>query len=43
MNIAIIGGGISGIYCAHLLEKMGNNVTVYEKNKFGGCIEYIEY
>lgn len=43
MNIAIIGGGISGLYCANLLDNLGHKITVYEKNKFGGCIDYIEY
>ena len=32
MNIAIIGGGASGLVCAIKASKKGNNVTVYEKN-----------
>lgn len=43
MKIAIIGGGISGLYAAKILTNLGHNITVYEKNKFGGCIEYIDY
>ena len=31
MNIAIIGGGASGVMLAHLLEKE-TNVTIFEKN-----------
>ena len=32
-NVAIIGGGISGLYIANLLRKNSNyQVTVYEKN-----------
>ena len=43
MNIAIIGGGISGLYCGNLLTELGHNITIYENNKFGGCIDYITY
>lgn len=43
MKIAIIGGGISGLYAAKILTELGHNITVYEKDKFGGCIEYIYY
>jgi len=36
-RIAIIGGGISGIAAANILQKDGHTVTVYEKNaKIGG-------
>jgi len=31
-NIAIIGAGASGLYCAILLAKSDFNVTIYEKN-----------
>jgi predicted NAD/FAD-binding protein len=34
-NIAIIGSGISGLTCAHLLDPE-HNVTVYEKNHYVG-------
>ena len=34
-NIAIIGSGISGLTCAHLLDSE-HNVTVYEKNNYVG-------
>ena len=43
MKIAIIGGGISGLYAAKILTDLRHNITVYEKDKFGGCIEYIRY
>lgn len=33
MNIAIIGAGPAGCYCAYLLAKQGHKVTIYEKNK----------
>jgi D-amino-acid dehydrogenase len=37
-NIAIIGGGISGILSAYFLHKSGNKVTVYEENTVArGC------
>lgn len=34
-NIAIIGSGISGLTCAHLLDDK-HNITVYEKNHYVG-------
>jgi predicted NAD/FAD-binding protein len=34
-NIAIIGSGISGLTCAHLLDAE-HNITVYEKNDYVG-------
>lgn len=34
-DIAIIGGGISGICSAYFLHKKGYSVTVYEANKIG--------
>jgi hypothetical protein len=43
MKIAIIGGGISGLYAAQILTELGHKITIYEKDKFGGCIEYIYY
>jgi digeranylgeranylglycerophospholipid reductase len=33
MEIAIIGGGPVGCYCAYLLAKSGHNVSVYEEHK----------
>lgn len=33
MNAAVIGGGLSGLTAAYLLEKEGIDVTVYEKNQ----------
>lgn len=33
MKVAVIGGGLSGLIEAYLLEKEGINVTVYEKNE----------
>ncbi|RXJ98816.1 amino acid dehydrogenase [Arcobacter sp. CECT 8986] len=34
-NIAIIGGGISGIFSAYFLHKSGHKVTVFEESKIG--------
>lgn len=40
MNIAIIGGGLSGLLCAFLLEKKGYSPTIYERlPKVGGVID----
>lgn len=37
MNIAILGGGITGLTAAYYLQKKGHTVTVFEKNiDFGG-------
>ena len=33
MKVAVIGGGLSGLIAAYLLEKEGIDVTVYEKNE----------
>ena len=35
LKIAIIGSGISGLTCAHILDKK-HNVTIYEKNDYFG-------
>ena len=35
LKIAIIGSGISGLTCAHLLDKK-HNVSIYEKNDYFG-------
>ena len=32
MDVAIVGGGASGIFCAILCAKNGANVTIYEQN-----------
>jgi hypothetical protein len=42
MKIGIVGGGISGLYCANLLSDRGNDVTIYENNKWGGVIQYVD-
>ncbi|MCF6308969.1 MAG: FAD-dependent oxidoreductase [Sulfurimonas sp.] len=40
MNIAIVGGGLSGLLCAFLLEKKGYSPTIYERlPKVGGVID----
>lgn len=39
MKIGIVGGGISGLYCANLLEERGHDVTIFENNKWGGDIQ----
>ncbi len=37
MNVAIIGGGVSGLFVAYLLQKQGGyNVTLYEGGSVGG-------
>ncbi|NLR89912.1 flavin monoamine oxidase family protein [Flammeovirga agarivorans] len=39
MNIAIIGGGISGLYTASILKELNYNITVYEaSDRLGGRI-----
>ena len=41
MNIAIVGGGVSGLYCALRLleEEIGRTITIYEKSsRVGGKI-----
>ncbi len=40
MNIAIIGGGLSGLLCAFFLEKKGYAPTIYERlPKLGGVMD----
>lgn len=39
MRICIIGGGISGLYCANILANKNNIVTIFEKDKWGGDIQ----
>ena len=42
-SVAIIGGGITGLTCAYCLKKMGNEVTVNEKNQeIGGLASFFE-
>jgi len=44
MKVAIIGSGISGLYCAYKLNNLGYNVDVYEKNKeIGGRVKVIKF
>lgn len=35
MNIVIVGGGVTGLFCAHYLMKDGHKVSVIEKNARG--------
>jgi len=35
-KVAVIGSGPAGMACADLLNKWGHNVTIYEKDDFGG-------
>lgn len=40
MNVAIIGGGLSGLLCALLLERRGYSPTIYERlPKVGGVLD----
>ena len=44
MNIAIIGSGISGLYCAYKLKQYGHHIDIYEKNKeIGGRVKVIKF
>jgi protoporphyrinogen oxidase len=40
MNIAIIGGGITGLSAAYTLSKQGHNVTVFERESYLGGLAY---
>src|SRR5947208_16892035 len=35
MNVAIIGGGITGLFCAHYLMRDGHQVSVIERRSTG--------
>jgi D-amino-acid dehydrogenase len=35
MNIVIVGGGVTGLFCAHYLTKDGHSVSVIEKSATG--------
>ncbi len=35
-NMAVVGGGLAGMEAALTLKKRGHNVTLFEKDKFGG-------
>lgn len=40
IDVAVVGGGISGLSCAFWLKRAGFNVTLYEANaQAGGCIQ----
>jgi hypothetical protein len=44
MNIAIIGSGIAGLYCAYKLKNSGNKIDIYEKNnEIGGRVKVIKF
>lgn len=32
-SIAVVGGGVSGLYCASMLAKQGHDVTVFDLGK----------
>lgn len=32
-EVAVVGGGISGLYCASVLSKHGHKVTVFDLGK----------
>ena len=39
-DVVIIGGGLGGLQCGHILAKNGLNVCIVEKNPvFGGCLQ----
>ena len=40
-NIAVVGGGPSGLTCAYFLALMGHRVTVFEaRSQLGGMLRY---
>lgn len=43
LKVAVIGAGISGLACAHRLQQLGVDVTVFESNSAaGGMIDSVE-
>ncbi len=40
MRVAVLGGGIIGLCCAHYLQKGGANVVVIERDRVGGGCSY---
>lgn len=39
-DVAIVGGGLGGLYCGYILAKNGLNVCILEKNPLlGGCLQ----
>jgi D-amino-acid dehydrogenase len=40
MRVAVLGGGIIGLCCAHYLRKGGANVVVIERDRVGGGCSY---
>ena len=38
MKVAILGGGLSGLICALMLEKKGYNPTIFERNSMVGGV-----
>jgi len=34
-EVAVVGGGLAGSYCAHLLGRAGMNVTLYDMGRSG--------
>ena len=44
MNVAIIGSGIAGLYCAYKLKNSGYKIDIYEKNnEIGGRVKVIKF
>ena len=40
LDVAIIGGGLSGLSLAHGLLKENRNIAVFEsRERFGGCLD----
>lgn len=42
-KVTIIGGGFSGLTAAYFLVQRGFQVTIYEEDQWGGCIQTIEH
>ena len=42
-NVAIVGGGITGLTCAYRLARAGHQVAIYEKSdELGGLVGSFE-